>query len=380
MKQKILHLTYDYAKENLGKSTVVINNLITVTSEFTVTEIISLKRVASPMYLWPQIVKNDNIMEITHFGLPGGILLLFNSKFLSDVIIKKLHLFSYSDIDIIHSHKLTFEGFIGYFIAKKLRKKLFLSLRQTDFFVLKYRPDLIKTARNQLIYASKIFYIAPYMKKEMEKLFGTNFYNKYIIEKMVFLPNTIDLSRFKHTRTSSSENFLTICWLKKDVVKRKNLYKILLAVKKLNIKLDIIGHGNYDKKIKLWINKLGIENNVKLLGFVPNERISEYLNRAKGFLMPSKSETFGVAYAEALSCGTPIMYSKNTGFDGLFDGVGVCVDPSSLDEIINGIEELTNKNDEFRENIKKLNSTGAFNIFDRMYAEQVYRNAVDGLS
>lgn len=39
-----------------------------------------------------------------------------------------------------------------------------------------------------------------------------------------------------------------------------------------------------------------------------------YLQNAKAFLMLSKSETFGVAYAESLLCGTPIMYSEGTSF------------------------------------------------------------------
>ena len=36
------------------------------------------------------------------------------------------------------------------------------------------------------------------------------------------------------------------------------------------------------------------------------------------FVMPSKTETFGLVYAEAMSQGMPIIYTKNQGFDGQF--------------------------------------------------------------
>lgn len=37
------------------------------------------------------------------------------------------------------------------------------------------------------------------------------------------------------------------------------------------------------------------------------------------FVMPSKPETFGLVYVEALSQGLPILYAKGEGFDGYFD-------------------------------------------------------------
>ena len=66
--------------------------------------------------------------------------------------------------------------------------------------------------------------------------------------------------------------------------------------------------------------------------------------RLRAFVMPSFSETFGMVYAEALLNGTPILYSKDTGFDGLFDNVGVVVDPHSLVSIGEGLRKIVQKN------------------------------------
>ena len=37
------------------------------------------------------------------------------------------------------------------------------------------------------------------------------------------------------------------------------------------------------------------------------------------FVMPSKHETFGLTYVEAMSQGIPVIYTKDEGFDGFFE-------------------------------------------------------------
>ena len=112
-------------------------------------------------------LKSRLLLLYSAFGLPYGILLANNMRRMS----KNLYNFidssesDFFDSEIIHSHKLTFEGYIGYLLSKQLNKKLFISLRQTDTWVLKYRKDLLRLSRDTLCHASKIFYIAPYMKR-----------------------------------------------------------------------------------------------------------------------------------------------------------------------------------------------------------------------
>lgn len=53
------------------------------------------------------------------------------------------------------------------------------------------------------------------------------------------------------------------------------------------------------------------------------------------FVLPSKGETFGLVYAEAMSQGLPVIYSKGEGFDGQFDEgqVGYHTKPNSAEQI-----------------------------------------------
>lgn len=60
----------------------------------------------------------------------------------------------------------------------------------------------------------------------------------------------------------------------------------------------------------------GIGDRVTLLGFVPPEELSEALLRAHVFVLPTEGETFGVAFAEALGHGLPVVGSGVGGHQG----------------------------------------------------------------
>lgn len=374
-KLSVLHLTYDYAQDNVGKSTVVIGNLINALSQIYSQKVINFNRQTKLKFLISKPVSDDNVYTVEHFGLPAGILNYKISKAISNYIIKN---FDLNDIDFIHAHKLTFEGFIGFNLANKLNKKIVFSVRQTDFYVLKYRKDLISKIKEQITYASIIFIIAPYMKTELKRIFGNNFFKDKIERKIIFLPNIINLEKFKPVTSLIKEKFITICWLNKKGVKRKNLYRLLLAIKAIDsISLDIVGTGDYEIVVKDWIKKLDLEDRVTIKGFIPNDKISYFLGQSKALLMPSISETFGVAYAEALSCGVPILYSKNTGFDGIFNNVGVSVNPYSISDIIGGIIKIKERNNEYRLNIQKLNENKELEIFSEQNVRLTYINAIN---
>jgi glycosyltransferase involved in cell wall biosynthesis len=377
MINKILHLSFDYSLDNIGKSSVAVSDLINQTSNFSQPLIISLKRKLNPFSEQIKIESNE-LISFTAFGLSYGLFLSSNLKRIFNKLNKFVigHQISFSEINLIHSHKLTYEGFIGYRIAKEIGKPLFISLRGTDFRILKLRPDLKKLCHDILAYSSIIFFIAPYMKDRLKKVFGEKFYLDNLEDKLIYLPNSIDIERFNIQREETIDRFITILWLNKKPIKNKNLYGLFQAISELKdskILLDVIGYGNYEDEVKKWTYKLAIENQINFLGFIDNKEIPRYLSKYKAFLLPSHSETFGLAYAESLLCGTPILYTQGTGFDGLFEGVGVAVNSKSISSISEGIKNLSENYKSYKENINNLKLNGSLNIFSRKSIENIYK-------
>lgn len=76
------------------------------------------------------------------------------------------------------------------------------------------------------------------------------------------------------------------------------------------------------------INRLGIAQNVRIMGFIPDEELTDYYRFADVFVMPSKKEGFGLVFIEAMACGTPAI-------GGNLDGSIEALQPGVLGEAVN---------------------------------------------
>jgi len=109
--------------------------------------------------------------------------------------------------------------------------------------------------------------------------------------------------------------------------------------------------GLYDKMRKI-INEKGMEDRVRLIGYVPDELMPTYYQQSEMFVLPSLFEPFGMTTQEAMSCGRPVVASKFGGIRNvIINGEnGILVDPSKPHEFAEAILKLI-KNKELSEKI-----------------------------
>ncbi|GAH31889.1 unnamed protein product, partial [marine sediment metagenome] len=108
------------------------------------------------------------------------------------------------------------------------------------------------------------------------------------------------------------------------------------------IRLTIVGDGIIRQKLESLVDRLGIKNNVAFAGFVPNEKVVEYLNKFDIFVMPSvgEGETFGVAAVEAMATGLPVVASNVGGLPEVVDDgkTGLLVKPGDVEDLKRALE------------------------------------------
>jgi glycosyltransferase involved in cell wall biosynthesis len=85
--------------------------------------------------------------------------------------------------------------------------------------------------------------------------------------------------------------------------------------------LDIAGTGDYRPALEKLSADLGLQRQVKFLGFVPEETKLMLLRRAWATLLASPKEGWGISNMEAAACGTPVIASKSPGIrESVVDG------------------------------------------------------------
>lgn len=119
----------------------------------------------------------------------------------------------------------------------------------------------------------------------------------------------------------------------------------------------------YEKRYKYivkLIRKLGVEDRVVLHDPVPYKKLPSYVKAADCVVVPSLSEGFGFAAAEACAMGKPVVASNTASLPEVVSGKYVLVKPKSSDGIGKGVEMIYNnkcvktklKKFEVKDNIK----------------------------
>ncbi len=117
---------------------------------------------------------------------------------------------------------------------------------------------------------------------------------------------------------------------------RKNLTTLLEAYAALrhdhpDVRLVIVGgKGWLFERFFERLRSLGLEGEVVLTGYVPNEDVPALLNAAEVFAFPSEFEGFGLPPLEAMACGVPVVCSNAASLPEVVGEAGVLLPPRDV--------------------------------------------------
>lgn len=227
---------------------------------------------------------------------------------------KILDVIKYEKIDIIHAHYAiphAVSGILTKQIAKESNVKLVTTLHGTDITLIGLEPAFSPIVKFSIEESDAVTAVSKYLKDKTIQQFQ-------IEKEIYYIPNFIDTKIYKRIENCSlkksfapnGEAILMHISNFRAVKRVPDTVRILKEVLDYGLpaKLILIGDGPDRSETEKLTYELGLQNNVKFLG--KQNAIIELLSCADIFLLPSQSESFGLAALEAMACGVPVVASS----------------------------------------------------------------------
>ncbi len=131
-----------------------------------------------------------------------------------------------------------------------------------------------------------------------------------------------------------------------------NAFNILIKKKIKNIKLNIVGTGSLEKKLKNMVKVYKLENKVNFFGHISHDKIVPYYQKLSIFVCPSLRESFGVSVIEASASAVPVIANNIGGLKEVVQNnkTGYLLDTTNSEKLADHLEKLI-MNDDLRFNL-----------------------------
>ena len=244
-----------------------------------------------------------------------------------------------NSVSCIHATNLFSDGMTALELHRKYGIPYLVAVRNSDLNeFLRYLPHLWWVHRAVIEGAAKVVFITPNLRQRLLKhptLFGMR---EEAERKSVVISNGLNafwINNIQSENTASPHHLLYAG----NFTRNKNLPRLIRALESLrgefpDLHLDVAGAGGNGEKQALALMQHHADW-ITYHGKITDLDAMKSLYRANRiFAMPSKSETFGLVYVEALSQGLSVLWSQGEAIDGMFpETIGESVNPLNVNDI-----------------------------------------------
>ncbi len=183
--------------------------------------------------------------------------------------------------------------------------------------------------------ADAIIAVSAQTKRDLEDIYNVESHRVTVIPEGIeehFRPMSPDAPDSQAIQRRHGPYFLMVGTLEP----RKNHAAVLQALASLrtqghNLKLVIAGGQGWKfSPVRNLIADLGLQAQVEVVGFVPEELLPTYYSNARALLQPSLYEGFGFPVLEAMACGTPVIISDRSCLPDLAGSNALVVNPDDM--------------------------------------------------
>lgn len=234
---------------------------------------------------------------------------------LSSKIVEVVEMY---DLEILHVHYAIPHAYAAYMAKKMLAEKgkqikVVTTLHGTDITLVGSHPNYKTAVEFSINNSDVVTTVSESLLQDTLRLFN-------IKKEIKVIHNFIDFEKYpeidhddcqRHTIAAENERIITHISNLRPVKRASDVIKIFYKIQqKLPAKLLLVGEGPDREMIENMAKDLGIFESVLFLG--NSHEVNKLLCYSDLFLLPSQTESFGLAALEAMAARTPVI-STNSG-------------------------------------------------------------------
>lgn len=223
----------------------------------------------------------------------------------------------YENLDILHVHYAIPHAISGYLVKQMLNGKsdikLITTLHGTDVTLIGLEPSFLPLVKFSIEQSDAVTAVSRFLAEKTK----TGFTDKKDVE---VINNFIDTTLYKREEcpqrrkqfAPNGEKIFMHTSNFREVKRIPDVIRIFAAaLEHIPAKLALIGDGPERAEAERLSRELGIAEHTRFLG--KQSALPQILSAADIFLLPSQSESFGLAALEAMSCGVPVVATNMGG-------------------------------------------------------------------
>ncbi|HXE56983.1 MAG TPA: N-acetyl-alpha-D-glucosaminyl L-malate synthase BshA [Gemmatimonadales bacterium] len=234
-------------------------------------------------------------------------------------------------LDILHVHyaipHATTAWLAREMLGDELPLRVITTLHGTDITLVGQESSFYAITKFSIEKSDEVTAVSTYLRDETYRAFGCVSCNIRVI------PNFVNLAEYRpgggtdrdglapagHKLIAHVSNF-------REVKRVKDVIRVFARIRRaMPATMLMIGDGPDRTEAQHEARELGVAEDVKFLGRLDN--VADLLRASDLFLLPSQTESFGLAALEAMACGAPVVATRAGGL------------PEVIDDGVNGILE-----------------------------------------
>ena len=253
-----------------------------------------------------------------HEVVPADYPLFEHSPYAFALAVKQHEVALREELEVMHVHYAIPHAATAWLAKQMLVDehdlKIVTTLHGTDITLVGRDPSYFSLTKFSIERSDRVTAVSEFLRKETYRTFGCDGCEVLVIPNFVnpeeYYPAPDPATRCKlapadHRVLVHVSNF-------RPVKRLLDVVRIFAGVRKeLKAKLILVGDGPDSDAAQREAANLGVKRDVRFFGRVDD--VADLLRGADLFLLPSETESFGLAALEAMACGVPVVASDAGG-------------------------------------------------------------------